>query len=75
MLLFPVSCGQPVIPGNGSIDTYQNTLEGAEIFFKCNPGFVPAGRMRAVCATDGRWNPDPAALVCTSETLIFKHWL
>ena len=75
LLLFPVSCRQPVIPGNGSIEAYQNSLEGVEIFFKCNPGFVPAGRMRAVCGDDGRWNPDPATLVCTSETLIFKHWL
>ena len=72
LLLFPVSCGQPVTPGNGSIEPYQNTLEGAEIFFRCNPGFVPAGRMRAVCGADGRWSPGPATLVCTGETSIFK---
>ena len=41
--------------------------EGAEIFFKCNPGFVPAGRRTAVCGADGRWNPDPATVVCTGE--------
>ena len=41
--------------------------EGAEIFFKCNPGYVPAGRMTAVCGADGRWNPDPATVVCTGE--------
>ena len=52
-----------------SIDPYQNTLEGAEIFFRCNPGFVPAGRMRAVCGADGRWDPDPATLVCTCELI------
>ena len=23
--------------------------------------------MRAVCTADGRWNPDPATLVCTGE--------
>ena len=55
------------MPGNGSIEPYQNTTEGAEIFFRCNPGFVPAGRMTAVCIADGRWNPDPADLVCTGE--------
>ena len=66
-ITIPVSCGQPVIPGNGSIETYQNTTEGAEIFFRCNPGFVPAGTMRATCGTDGRWTPDPATLVCTGE--------
>ena len=69
-ITIPVSCGQPVTPGNGSIETYQNTLEGAEIFFRCNPGFVPAGRMTAVCGADGRWNTDPADLVCTGEIFV-----
>ena len=66
-----VNYGQPVTPGNGSIDPYQNTTVGAEIFFRCNPGFVPAGRMDAVCGADGRWSPNPATFVCTCEILIF----
>ena len=70
VITIPVSCGQPLTHGNGSIETYQNTLEGAEIFFRCNPGFVPAGTMRAVCGADGRWNPNPAAFVCTCEIII-----
>ena len=37
------------------------------IVFGCNPGFVPAGRMTAVCASDGRWSPDPATTVCTCK--------
>ena len=60
-------CGSPIAPHNGSIKAHQNTTEGAEIVFMCNPGFVPAGRMRAVCGADRRWNPDPAGLVCTSK--------
>ena len=52
---------------DGSIDPYQNTTEGADIFFGCNPGFVPAGRMTAVCEADGRWNPDPADHRCTCK--------
>ena len=67
--LSPANCGGPTSPRNGSIDPYQNTTEGAEIFFKCNPGFVPAGRMRAVCRADGRWNPDPGTLVCAGELI------
>ena len=67
----PVGCGRPVTPDNGSIEAHQNTTEGAEIFFRCDPGFVPAGRMRAVCGTDGRWNPDPATLVCTGECRLY----
>ena len=62
---------QSVVGDNGTIETYQNTTEGAEIFFRCNPGFVPAGRMRAVCGADGRWNPDPAMLVCTSKCKLY----
>ena len=52
---------------DGSIDSYQNTTEGTEVSFMCNPMFVPAGRMTAVCGTNRRWNPDPAGLVCTCE--------
>ena len=63
----PVNCSDPTPPMDGSIDPYQNTTEGAEILSTCNPGFIPAGRMRAVCGVDGRWNPDPATLVCTCE--------
>ena len=65
--LSTVNCSDSTVPVNGSIDPYQNTTEGAEIFYRCNPGFVPAGRMRAVCGADGRWNPDSATLVCTCE--------
>ena len=55
---------------DGSIDSYQNTTEGAEIFFRCNPGFVPAERMTATCASIGMWTPDPADLACTCEYLL-----
>ena len=65
LFITPANCSDPAVPRNGSIDPYQNTTEGAEIFFRCNPGFVPAGRMRAVCGADGRWIPDPADQVCT----------
>ena len=64
-------CGSPIAPDNGSIEAHQNTTEGAEIFFRCNPGFVPAGRMTAVCGADGRWNPDPAGLVCISKCRLY----
>ena len=66
----PVNCSDPIPPMNGSIHPYQNTTEGAEIFFRCNLMFVPAERMTAVCGADGRWNPDPATLVCKCEIII-----
>ena len=58
-IILPVSCGRPITPDNGSIEAHQNTTEGAGILFRCDPGFVPAGRMRAVCGADGRWKTGP----------------
>jgi len=64
----------PIGPRNGFIELYQSTLVGAEIFFMCAPGYVPAGRMRANCISDGitvdgTWTPDSATLVCNGEIL------
>ena len=67
LLLSIVNCSEPTVPRNGSIGTYQNTTEGAVIVFRCNPGFVPAGNMTAVCASDGRWSPNPAEVRCTGK--------
>ena len=61
------NCSDPIAPGNGSIEQYQNTTEGAEIFFSCNRMYIPVRTMRAVCTADGRWNPDPATTMCTCE--------
>ena len=68
LLPHPANCSDPTAPTNGSIEAYQNTTEGAEIFFMCNEGLVPAGRMTAVCGADGRWNPDPATTMCTCKS-------
>ena len=64
----PANCSDSTSPVDGFIDPYQNTTEGAEIFFRCNPGFVPARNMTAVCGADGRWTPDPADHVCTCKS-------
>ena len=43
------------------------------IFFRCNPRYVPAGRMSGICASAngisvvGTWTPDPADLVCNGK--------
>ena len=48
-------------------------MGGVEIFFRCNSGFVPAGRVNATCMSPdgmsvvGTWTPDPADLVCNGE--------
>ena len=69
----PANCSDPTPPTDGSIEAHQNTTEGAEICFRCNSGFVPARRMRAVCGADGRWNPDPATVGCTCEIIIASY--
>ena len=69
-LLNLVSCGVPTPPGNGSIAPIPNILEGAEVSFGCNEGFVPTGQRMAMCRTTGNWTPDPADLVCTRKILI-----
>ena len=71
----PVSCGVPHAPENGIIENSQgiSTVGGAQIFFRCSPGFVPAGRMSATCVSPdgvsvvGTWTPDPANLMCNGE--------
>ena len=68
-----VNCSDPSVPGNGSTEAFVNTTEDAEIFFRCSPGFVPAERMRAICTSDGRWNPDPATHVCTGELVCVNN--
>ena len=66
---FPANCGDPTVPTNGYIyGAYQNTTEGTVIEFGCDSGFVLAGNTTAVCASDGRWIPDPATLVCTCKS-------
>ena len=69
-----VNCGNPTSPGSGYLEAYENTTEGAMIFFRCEPGFNPAGRMRAVCGSDGRWIPNPAEVRCTGEQLVGGDW-
>ena len=65
----------PRAPENGIIENIQDisTVGGAQIVFRCNPGFVPAGRMGATCMSPdgvsgvGTWIPNPTDLVCNGE--------
>ena len=65
----PVNCGIPPAPENGRIESINTT----EVVFRCNPRYVPAGRMSATCVSPdgisavGTWTPDPADLVCNGE--------
>ena len=64
-----VDCGPPSVPWNGSLESYTSTTEGSVVFYSCDPGLVPEGRMRAVCTENG-WSPNPADLNCFSSITI-----
>jgi len=63
-----VDCSPPVDPWNGSLESYTSTINGSEVFYSCDPGLVPVGKMRSVCTENG-WNPNPADLNCTAGML------
>ena len=62
--LYIVDCGPPDTPQRGSLESFTGTTEGSEVFYRCDPGLVPAGTMRAVCTRNG-WSPNPADLICS----------
>ena len=70
LLITSVDCGHPVAPQNGSLETYNSTINGSEVFYSCDPGLVPEGRMKALCTESG-WSPNPAGLNCTVGTLLW----
>ena len=63
-ILCAVDCGAPVAPQRGSLESYSDTTEGSEVFYSCDPGLVPEGRMNANCTRNG-WSPNPADLSCS----------
>ena len=65
--VFVADCGPPGAPQRGSLENYTNTTEGSEVFYRCDTGLVPEGRMRAVCTRNG-WSPNPAGVSCRSSS-------
>ena len=66
--LFLVSCGTPSLAGHVDLELLNSTTVGSEIVYQCQSGFLPERRMTSVCGRDGRWNPDPATLLCEGKT-------
>ena len=62
--LLSADCGPLIAPQNGSLESYTDTINGSEVFYSCDPGLVPEGRMRSVCTENG-WSPTPGDLNCT----------
>ena len=62
-----VSCGTPNFAGRVDVEPFSSTTVGSEIVYQCQSGLQPEGRMTSVCGGDGRWNPDPATLLCEGK--------
>ena len=59
-----MSCGTPSFAGRVDVEPIISTTVGSEIVYKCQSGLLPDGNITSVCGGDGRWNPDPATLLC-----------
>ena len=61
-----VICGTPNPPLRGFIDRILTAASNGTdaVFYQCNPGLLPEGELRAVCASNGSWYPDPMDLIC-----------
>ena len=77
LISFSVSCGAPSFASGVDVEPVTNTTVGSEIVYQCQSGFLPEGKMTSVCGGDGRWNPDPATLICNGTIYYWaaKHRL
>ena len=68
-----VHCPDPTIGMNVIVDGYDTSggLEGSQIWYHCETGFVPRDRMIATCSCNGSWMPDPTTLRCKGNTIMF----
>ena len=62
-----MSCEDPTFDSDVVVEPFSSTIVGSEIAYECQSGLLPEGRMTSVCGEDGRWNPDPATLMCEGK--------
>ena len=62
-----VSCGQPVSPSNGRVDTSAGTSFGDVARYSCDEGYMLIGLNETTCQADGQWNG--SVPTCESELL------
>ena len=74
LISFSVSCGTPSFAGRVDVEPVASTTVGSEIVYRCQSGLLPEGNMTSVCGGDGRWNPDPATLLCEGK-LYHCNWV
>ena len=62
-----VSCGTPSYASRVDMEPVTSTTVGSEIVYRCQSGLLPDRRITSVCGEDGRWNPNPATLLCEGK--------
>ena len=71
---FSVSCGTPSFASRVDVEPFNSTTVGSQIVYQCQSGLLPEGRMTSVCGGEGRWNPDPATLMCKGKFYCTSYW-
>ena len=61
-----IVCGALSFSSGVTVEQFSSTIVGSELFYQCQPGFLPEGRRTLLCGGDGRWSPDPQSL-CTGN--------
>ena len=62
---FPVNCGVPEAPVNGTVDIPAHTREGGSVGYRCNDGFRPSATFTSTCESSALWTPPPQNHNCT----------
>ncbi len=62
-----VSCGQPVSPSNGRVNTSAGTSFGDVARYSCDTGYTLTGPAERTCQADEQWSG--SVPTCESETL------
>ena len=63
-----MGCGTPFFTGHVDEEPFSSTTVGSQIAYQCQSGLLPEGRMTSVCRGDGRWDPNPATLMCEGKS-------
>lgn len=56
--MYLANCSAPILNAGVISEPYNDTTEGAVIYFNCVHGFAPNERRMAVCQHSGHWSPE-----------------
>ena len=68
-----IVCGALSFSSGVTVEQFSSTIVGSEVFYQCQPGFLPEGRRTLLCRENGRWYPDPRDL-CTGNIFCLSSY-